>query len=76
MTDVDHHGKEALNFQITVFIAFAAVSVVACIPVLGLIAIPAMFAVGIGSLVFTILATVKANEGVRYVYPYAIRLIK
>ena len=32
--------------------------------------------VGIVDLVFTIIAGIKANEGVRYRYPFAIRFIK
>jgi len=69
---VDYHGKESLNFQITCVIAY-----ILCIPLFFvLIGIPLLFVVGIGWLVFTIIATIKANEGIRYRYPVAIRLIK
>ena len=68
---VDYHGKESLNFQITI-----AIAVVACLVLsLLLIGIPLLFAVGIYGLVMTIVAGVKANEGVRYRYPYTLRLI-
>ena len=40
------------------------------------IAIPAFFIIGIAWLVLTILASIKANEGVAYRYPFALRLIK
>ena len=70
---VDRHGKEALNFQITVAIAIAI-----CIPLMFiLIGIPLMFIVGIGALVLTIMAAVKVSNGnFDYRYPLTIRLLK
>lgn len=70
---VDRHGKEALNFQITVAIAVAV-----CIPLMFvLIGIPLMFAVGIGALILTIMAGVKVSNGdFDYKYPLTIRLLK
>ena len=70
---VDRHGKESLNFQITVVIAFLI-----CIPlVFVIIGIPLMFAVGIGALIMTIIATVKVSNGdLEYKYPFALRLLK
>jgi len=72
---VDHHGKEALNFQITVLLAATALSVVMCIPLVGLVAIPLLFALGIANIVFSILAAVKANDGELYRYPFTLRLV-
>jgi uncharacterized Tic20 family protein len=74
---IDDQGKEALNFQITVGIAFIAVGIVpvllrflACVmPFLGL-------AVSVADIVFCIIATIKANGGEAYRYPVAIRFIK
>jgi uncharacterized Tic20 family protein len=40
------------------------------------IAIPVGIVVGIAWLVFTIIAAIKANEGVRYRYPFTLRLVK
>jgi hypothetical protein len=70
---VDRHGKEALNFQITVTIA-----IIICIPLMFiLIGIPLVFAVGIGALVLTIMAAVKVSSGnFDYRYPLTIRLVK
>ena len=70
---VDQHGKEALNFQITV-----AIAVLVCIPLMFvLIGIPMLFIVGIGALVLTIMAGIKvANGQLDYKYPFALRLIK
>ena len=68
----DDQGKEALNFQITVTIAML-VSFVLMVVVIGFLL---MLVVGIAALVFTILAAIKANEGVHYRYPWTLRLIK
>lgn len=71
MPFVDDQGKEALNFQITMLIA----SFVAFILVFVLIGIPLLFALGIFNIVVTIIGAVRANDGVRYRYPFALRLI-
>jgi uncharacterized Tic20 family protein len=72
MPFVDDQGKEALNFNITVFIAaFVAFLLIAV--AIGAILLPA---VGIYWLIYTIIASMKANEGVYYRYPIAIRFIK
>ena len=70
---VDQHGKEALNFQITVTIA-ALVCVLLMLVIIGVFLI---FIVGIGALVMTIIAGIKvANGDLGYKYPFALRLIK
>ncbi len=68
---VDDQGKEAVNFQITMTIGFAI-----CVPlILVFIGIPLMYLLFMYNLVFVIVAAIKANEGVRYRYPFALRLI-
>jgi uncharacterized Tic20 family protein len=67
-------AKEALNFQITVILAMIA-AIILTIVSLGLLFFLPML-VGIAALVLCILAGIKANEGVDYRYPFAIRLIK
>ena len=69
---VDQHGKEALNFQISV----AIYAIVAGILTLVVIGILLLIAVGIFSLVMIIIASVKANNGEMYYYPLTIRFIK
>jgi uncharacterized Tic20 family protein len=70
---VDQHGKEALNFQITVAIA-ALICVLLFLVVIGVFLI---FIVAIGALIMTIIASIKvANGELDYKYPFAIRLIK
>ena len=65
-------GKEALNFNITMLIA-AFIGFLLTFVLIGLVLLPL---IGIAWLVFTILAGIKANEGVAYRYPFALRLIK
>lgn len=72
MPFVDDQGKEALNFNITVFLA----AIVGAILTLVLIGLLVLLAVGIGWLVLTIIAAMKANEGQAYRYPFTLRLIK
>ncbi|OBU65055.1 hypothetical protein A9K58_15595 [Stenotrophomonas maltophilia] len=69
---VTDQAKEALNFQITVAIAMV-VCIILTIVVIGAILMPV---VGLVSLVFSIIAAVKANNGEAYRYPFALRLIK
>jgi len=72
MPFVDDQGKEALNFQITVFLAGLVCSALIFV----LIGIPLLIILGLVDLVFIILAAVKASEGVAYRYPINLRLIK
>lgn len=78
MPFVNDQAKEALNFNITVAIVMVALKVLVVITLgLGrLIAWPVGIVVGVAWLVFTIIAAIRANEGVRYRYPYTLRLIK
>jgi uncharacterized Tic20 family protein len=69
---VDDQGKEALNFQITTSLAM----IVCLILTLVLIGALLLVAVGVTALIFTIIAAIKANDGVAYRYPFALRLIK
>jgi uncharacterized Tic20 family protein len=66
---VEDQAKEALNFQLAVMIA-ALICTATCI---GIILLPV---VGIGALVYCILAALEANKGVYYRYPYTLRLIQ
>ena len=78
MPFVNDQGKEALNFNITLAIIGMALLVLTIIT-LGvglLITIPAGLIAGVAWLVFTIIAAIKASEGVAYRYPFAIRLVK
>ena len=73
MPMVDRHGKEALNFQITVMIAFL-ISIPLCFILIGFVL---MAVVGVGALVLTIMAAVKVSNGdYEHRYPFTIRLLK
>lgn len=65
-------AKEALNFQITLIIAYFISGLLTVV----LIGFLMMSVVWIASLVLCILAAVKANNGEAYRYPFALRLIK
>ncbi len=69
---VNEHGKEALNFQLTV-----SAVILACMALFFLI-LPIFLIplVGLAALVLTIIGTIKASNGVLYRYPLTIRLIK
>jgi uncharacterized Tic20 family protein len=65
-------AKEALNFQITIAIGWCA-AVALSILLIGFLLYPILL---IGNLILCIMAGMKANEGVAYRYPFALRLIK
>ncbi|MFA5251755.1 MAG: DUF4870 domain-containing protein [Phycisphaerae bacterium] len=69
---VDEQGKEALNFQITIAIAYVAASLLSFLCI-GFLLFPA---VGVVDLIFCIMACVAANKGEHYRYPVSIRFIK
>src|SRR4249919_175848 len=71
MPFVDQQGKEALNFQITVSIAM----LVAAILIIVVIGFVLMLLIGVAAIVLTIMAAIKANEGVSYGYPFTLRLV-
>lgn len=68
---LDAQGRELLNFQISYFI-YAMISVVLIAVLIGIVLI---FAVGIASLVFTIIGLVKAADGKVYRFPLCIRML-
>lgn len=78
MPFVADQAKESLNFNITVSAIFLVLLILTIVTLgLGaLLTVPIMLVVGIGALVLIVMASMKANEGVAYRYPFAIRLIK
>jgi len=77
--EVDFHGKEAFNFQISVLIYLVVGAMAAFIGTfacgLGLLLIPVLIGISFGSVVLAVIAGVKANEGVAYRYPLTLRLV-
>ena len=68
---VNDQGKESLNFQISILIYL----LVAIILIIVLIGIPLLIAILIFDIVAVIIASIRANEGEKYRYSFAIRLI-
>ena len=69
--EIDAHGKESLNFQISMLI-YDAIAAILCIFLIG---IPILIALWVLNTVLVIIASVKASEGKFYRYPSTIRLI-
>jgi len=69
---VAEHAKEALNFQITMFVLY----LISFILVFILIGILLLWLLSIANLVLVIIATIKASENKMYRYPFNLRLIK
>ena len=70
--EIDAHGKESLNFQISMLI-YDAIAAILCIFLIG---IPILIALWVLNTVLVIIASIKASEGKLYQYPFTIRLIK
>ncbi len=69
---VEAEAKEALNFNISVSLAWIVCGLLTFV----LIGIPLGIILFLGWLVLTIVAAVKASEGVGYRYPFTLRLVK
>jgi uncharacterized Tic20 family protein len=69
--EIDAHGKESMNFQISMLIWNA----IAAILIVVLIGIPILILLHILNIIFVIVASIQASEGKLYRYPLAIRLI-
>jgi hypothetical protein len=69
---IREHAKEALNFQISIAIYFT----ISLILVIVLIGILGLIFLGFFSVIVSIVAAIKANEGKPYRYPMCIRFIK
>jgi uncharacterized Tic20 family protein len=68
---VESQGKESLNFQITMVIAFA-LCIPLCFVVVGFVLLPV---VGLVDIVLTVTAAIRASDGIAYRYPFALRLV-
>lgn len=69
---VNHHGKEALNFNISITI-YALVAALLCLLLIGFVFLVVL---AIVQIVLIIIATIEASKGNFYRYPLTIRLIK
>jgi uncharacterized Tic20 family protein len=69
--EIDAHGKESLNFQISMLI-YNLVAGVLCLFLIGFFLLAILHLLNV---VFVIIAAVKASEAQFYRYPFTIRLI-
>ena len=69
--EIDAHGKESINFQLSMLI-WNAIAGILCLVLIG---IPMLLLLHVLNVIFVIVATIQASEGKLYRYPLAIRLI-
>lgn len=75
---VDHHGKEAVNFQLSIFIITFCTSLVVVVLMfawVGFLLLPFLLLIPLLALVFKIIACTSANRGEWHRYPMCIRFI-
>ena len=70
---IAHHGREALNFQITMLIAFAILFVAGFVTCGITWAMCALL--GIANIILSIIGAIRANDGQLWTYPFSIRLV-
>jgi len=70
--EIDAHGKESVNFQISMLI-YNLIAGVLCLVLIGFVILGILH---ILNLVLVIVASIQASEGKVYRYPITIRLIK
>jgi uncharacterized protein len=70
--EIDAHGKESLNFQLSMLI-YDAVALILCFVLIG---IPILLLLWLLNTVVVIVASIKASDGELYRYPLTIRFIK
>ena len=69
---IDEQGKEAVNFQITMFLALFVSALLALV----LIGFVLMVIIAFLMIIFPIIGAIKASDGESYRYPLSLRLIK
>jgi uncharacterized Tic20 family protein len=70
--EIDAHGKESLNFQISMLI-YTLISGVLCLIIIGFFLLALLHILNV---VLVIVASIQASDGKLYRYPLSIRLIK
>jgi uncharacterized Tic20 family protein len=69
--EIDAHGKESLNFQLSMLV-YDAIAAILCLVLIG---IPILIALWIMNTVCVIIASIRASEGKFYRYPITIRFL-
>lgn len=69
--EIDAHGKESLNFQISMLI-YNVVAGILCLILIGFVLLAILHVLNV---IFVIIAAMRTSEGQRYRYPLTLRLI-
>ena len=69
---VSEQAKEALNFQITLTLAYIVSAGLSLV----LIGFVLLFAIWAADIIFCILAAIRVSNGINYRYPFTLRLLK
>ena len=75
---VAHHAREALNFNLSVFLYMVVgffAAFIGLIFLIGLLLFPVLFGMAIAWLVLVVVASVRASSGEAYRYPLTIRFV-
>jgi uncharacterized Tic20 family protein len=72
---IDYHGKEALNFQLNILVVMVILILLALLSATDILFLLPL-AGGLYCVVNSVIAGMRANEGIMYRYPVTIRLIK
>ena len=70
--EIDAHGKESLNFQISMLI-YNVIAAVFCLVLIGFACLAVLWVL---NAVFVIVASIQASDGKFYRYPITIRFIQ
>jgi uncharacterized Tic20 family protein len=70
--EIDAHGKEAVNFQISMLI-YNAIAAIFCLILVGFVFLAVLW---ILNAIFVIIAAIQASDGKFYRYPMTIRFIQ
>src|SRR6185312_1789713 len=69
--EIDAHGKESVNFQLTMLI-YSVISGILCLVLIGFVLLAILHVLNV---VFVIIASIRASEGKFYRYPLTIRFL-
>ncbi len=69
--EIDAHGKESINFQLSMLI-YSLISGILCLVLVGFVLLAILHILNV---VFVIIASIRASEGKFYRYPFTIRFL-
>jgi uncharacterized Tic20 family protein len=75
---VEQHAKDAINFQLTVWIAAVVAGIgtlLGFLLCLFFVFLPVLILIGLAGIIFPIIAGIKANSGEPYSYPWSFKFL-